>query len=97
MLPSGVLDSLQLTFITLPSILPREIVNRILWYCIAPQELIVTDSTSTTEALATYACSTDDFAGSLPSSLRSEYWRFRHLSWLSVSLEDMHDIFNPTN
>jgi hypothetical protein len=33
--------------------------------------------------LVTYACATDAEASSLPSHIRDEYWRLRHLSWLT--------------
>jgi hypothetical protein len=97
MFPSGVPKNSQLTFRTLPSILPREIVNRILWYCIAAQEIVVADPTSDPGSLVTYACSTDNFAESLSPSLRTEYWRIRHLSWLSVSPGRIHAIIWQTN
>jgi hypothetical protein len=86
MLHSGVPECSQLTFNTLLCILPCEIVNRILWYCIALQEIVVANPASDSESLVTYACSTDNFAESRPPFLWTEYWHFRHLSWLSVSL-----------
>lgn len=77
----------QLSFSTLSPFLPREIVNRILWYWIDQQAITVEESLQTSEDLVTYSCATDGLAESLPSSVRADYWRLRHLSWLSVSLK----------
>ncbi|KAH5433945.1 hypothetical protein HBI47_089490 [Parastagonospora nodorum] len=68
----------QLSFSNLPK-LPREIIDRILRYWIAPQEITLGNDGT----LVRYACSTDALAASLPPAICEEYWRVRYLSWLN--------------
>lgn len=68
----------QLSFSNLPE-LPSEIVDRILRYWIAPQEITLGSDGTIVE----YACSTDALATSLPPAICEEYWRMRYLSWLN--------------
>jgi hypothetical protein len=83
----------QLSFDTLPSNLPDEIVLCILQHWMEPQELVVRDTTvsehgvhklgDTDRLTIMYACQSDEYAkSSLPPYLFKEYRRLRRLSWL---------------
>ncbi|KAL5113669.1 hypothetical protein ACEQ8H_008456 [Pleosporales sp. CAS-2024a] len=77
-----------LTFSNLP-FLPKEVLHLILSYWIGPEEVDVEatwpimNSPWDPDLLVTYQCPTDPAAVMLPTDLAKEYWRMRHLSWLT--------------
>jgi hypothetical protein len=87
-----------LSFNTLLPFLPLEIVYCILEHWMSPQQLTVVDRPTAgscqddtpSQFLVAYACDTDTVVASLPPTLRTEYWRLRHLSWLRSPKQFAH-------
>jgi hypothetical protein len=82
----------QLTFATLPTNLPIEILCCILQHWTAAQRFTIAE-VDCDSIVVTYACTTDAATASLPPDLHAEYWRLRHLSWLTTPkyFSDPHD------
>ncbi|KAF2036436.1 hypothetical protein EK21DRAFT_51971 [Setomelanomma holmii] len=84
----------KLSFFEVTSLLPREIVSQILQEWMAPQCLIVMDTSPDSFSdddfaflEIKWACDSDaevESSEKFPAELKEEYWRIRHLSWLKA-------------